>query len=187
MDKKKIKKLNLGCDRDYKEGWVNLDFHKNLKCDVVHNLNKFPWPFKDNEADFILMNHVLEHLDDVPRVMKELWRISKPGAIIRITVPYFNNFNAYRDATHKQFFTWDTLTPFTGRVSSREKKNVGYLPKLFSYRRRKLIWASTQRILLKPIVGFMNWLVNLSPDFMERRIPFWITVEALTVELRVKK
>lgn len=184
---KKLKKLNLGCDHEYKEGWVNLDAHKNLKCDVVHNLNEFPYPFKDDEFDVILLNHVLEHLEDTSRVLKELHRISKEGAIIKIEVPYFNSFNAFRDVTHIRFFTWDSLTPFTGRVSAREKRNTGYLPVLFEYVNRRLIWGGTHNKLLKPICNFMDWIVNFNPDFMERRIPFWLTSESLYIELRVIK
>jgi SAM-dependent methyltransferase len=181
------KKLNLGCDFDYKEGWINLDFHTNLKADVIHDLNNFPWPFKDNTFKFILANHVIEHLREIPKVMNELWRISKPGAIIKIVVPYFNNFNSFRDVTHINFFTWDTFSPFTGTTSAREKRKVGYLEDLFKYKSRKLIWGVTEKKILKPICLFMNWLVNVNPDFVERRIPFLITTEALEVKLIVKK
>jgi len=31
----------------------------------------------------VLINHVLEHVDDVVKTMEEVWRISKPGAIIK--------------------------------------------------------------------------------------------------------
>ena len=186
MTEIKSKKLNLGCDFDYKEGWTNLDQYSS-RADVVHNLDKYPWPFKNNTFDYVLASHVLEHLENLPRALNELWRISKSGAIIEIKVPYFNNFNAFRDATHKRFFTWDTLTPFTGRVSSKEKENVGYFHKLFDYSSRKLVWGSTRNPILNIICKIMNSLVNISPEFMERRIPFWITVEAIHIKLRVKK
>ena len=35
-------KLNLGCGHDYVDDWVNVDFYDNSKCDVVHDLEKFP-------------------------------------------------------------------------------------------------------------------------------------------------
>ena len=41
----KLKKLNIGCGKDYKDpklGWVNLDFNSDYKTDIRHNLNKFP-------------------------------------------------------------------------------------------------------------------------------------------------
>jgi SAM-dependent methyltransferase len=45
------------------------------------NLNEFPYPFKEKEFDFIICNHVLEHLDDPVRVCAEFSRISKAGYI----------------------------------------------------------------------------------------------------------
>ncbi len=36
-------------------------------------------PFKDNEFDVILCNHVLEHIPDDAKAMHELYRIMKPG------------------------------------------------------------------------------------------------------------
>ncbi len=45
------------------------------------DLNRFPYPFKEKEFDFIICSHVLEHLDDPVRVCAELSRISKAGYI----------------------------------------------------------------------------------------------------------
>lgn len=36
-------------------------------------------PFKDNEFDVILCNHVLEHIPDDTKAMNELYRVLKPG------------------------------------------------------------------------------------------------------------
>jgi len=36
-------------------------------------------PFKDNEFDVILCNHVLEHVKDDKKAMSELYRVMKPG------------------------------------------------------------------------------------------------------------
>ena len=46
-------KLNLGCGRDIREGYVNLDKAGLDGVDVVHDLNVFPYPFEDNEFDEI--------------------------------------------------------------------------------------------------------------------------------------
>jgi|SRR3989338_5434853 len=111
-----IKKLNLGCGKDVKEGYVNLDNIKLGGVDVVHDLNKFPYPFQDNHFDEIYTNHVLEHLTDLVRVMKELYRITKNNGVIRIKVPYFNCQGAYQDPTHKRFFTYVTFDYFLNNV-----------------------------------------------------------------------
>ena len=67
-------KLNIGCMDDYKEGWINLDYNKNIKADVYHNLNNIKYPFDDNMFDEVLASMVLEHVDDVKKVIMELHR-----------------------------------------------------------------------------------------------------------------
>jgi ubiquinone/menaquinone biosynthesis C-methylase UbiE len=44
-------------------------------------------PFKDNEFDIILCNHVLEHIPDDTKAMEELYRILKPGGFGVFQIP----------------------------------------------------------------------------------------------------
>lgn len=44
-------------------------------------------PFKDKEYDFILCNHVLEHIPDDTKAMQELYRILKPGGTAILQIP----------------------------------------------------------------------------------------------------
>ena len=60
-----MKKLNLGCGKKILKGYINLDCVKFPGVDKVHNLNKYPWPFKDNEFDEIYCDNILEHLDGI--------------------------------------------------------------------------------------------------------------------------
>jgi len=111
MENHKNKKiLELGCGRKpYKpkegEVVVHLDKVKLPDVEVVWDLNKFPWPFKDNEFDVVIASHVLEHLDNLIRVMEEIQRITKPGGLVKIKVPYAKHSDAFTDPTHKHFFT----------------------------------------------------------------------------------
>ena len=106
-------KLNLGCGRDIREGYVNLDKVGLEGVDVVHDLNVFPYPFEDNEFDEIYCSHVLEHVDDLLGVVEELSRISKPGGRIKVVAPYFASQGAFNDPTHKRFFTYKTFGYFS--------------------------------------------------------------------------
>ncbi len=98
-------KLNLGCGNKKIEGFIGVDKVKSTKADIIHDLNRFPYPFKDNSADEILMDNVLEHLEDTIKVMEELYRICKNKAKIKIYVPYAKSDGAFTDPTHKRFFT----------------------------------------------------------------------------------
>ena len=44
-------------------------------------------PFEDNSFDFILCNHVLEHIPDDTKAMGELYRILKPGGTAILQIP----------------------------------------------------------------------------------------------------
>ena len=82
-------KLNLACGERYMGGYINLDNNKNIKADIYHDINTFPWPFKDNEFDEIFCHHILEHVEDLLKTMEEIWRISKNKSRI---FPIFTNF-----------------------------------------------------------------------------------------------
>lgn len=106
-------KLNLGCGDDYREGYVNVD-NGHCKKDVDHDLENFPYPFEDNSFSEIVMQHCIEHIsrENFPVLVKELHRISKPGATLHISAPYYLSRNAYTDFTHKNFMTEESFSYF---------------------------------------------------------------------------
>lgn len=59
-------------------------------------------PFVDNSFDFILCNHVLEHISDDKKAMKELYRILKPGGIGIFQIP--------QDLTREKTFEDNSIT-----------------------------------------------------------------------------
>jgi len=106
-----MKKLNLGCGKDIKPGYVNLDVAKLPGVDVVWDINKLPLPFKKEEFDEIYCKDILEHVEYIP-LLKELHRILKKGEKIIIRVPHFTSKNAYADPTHRKYFSRETLSYF---------------------------------------------------------------------------
>lgn len=57
-------------------------------ADVKFDLHDIP--FADNTYDVIFCNHVLEHVEDDARCMRELYRVLKPGgfAILQVPIDY---------------------------------------------------------------------------------------------------
>ena len=45
-------------------------------------------PFKNNSFDFIICNHVLEHIPDDTKAMQELYRVLAPSGTAIVQVPY---------------------------------------------------------------------------------------------------
>lgn len=104
-----MKKLNLGCGEDYREGWINLDCRSDIKTDIKWNINKIPYPFKDNTFDEILLKMILEHTNFPTNILKEIIRISKKNAKIVLIVPHADSYAAKSDLQHKNFFTENTF------------------------------------------------------------------------------
>lgn len=140
----KVNKLNLGCGKDIREGFVNVDCFKFEGVDRVCNLNKYPYPFEDNFFDFIFAKDILEHLDNPEQCIKELWRISKPKGKIQIHVPNYTGVDAWGDLTHKRPFSRHSFIHFDIECkkntsllsSSKEKFKIDVeleIPKLYSY------------------------------------------------------
>ena len=48
-------------------------------------------PFDSNQFDFIICNHVLEHIPDDTQAMKEIYRVLAPGGTAILQVPYDKN------------------------------------------------------------------------------------------------
>ena len=59
-------------------------------------------PFKDNQYDVILCNHVLEHIPDDTKAMQELYRVLKPGGMAILQIP--------QDLSRATTFADDTIT-----------------------------------------------------------------------------
>lgn len=100
-----MKILDVGCGKTKRAGAIGIDKNPKTQADVIHDLNCFPYPFDDNQFDRIICDSVLEHLDDLFRVMEEIHRILVPDGIVEINVPYYTSFDAFTDPTHRHFFT----------------------------------------------------------------------------------
>ena len=75
-------------------------------------------PFKDNEIDEVLAEHVFEHIRNFTGLMHELRRVCKNNAKIKIRVPFYNSCEQFTDPTHVRFFT-----PFTFDYFDNTKNN----------------------------------------------------------------
>jgi len=95
-------RLDIGCGERKQANWVGMDIRRVKGVDIVHDVQKFPYPIKDNACFQILLSHLWEHIEPKHRVsmMNELWRIMKPEGQLLIAVPYFLSFGATQDPTH---------------------------------------------------------------------------------------
>ncbi|MEO2064804.1 MAG: methyltransferase domain-containing protein [Christiangramia sp.] len=79
--------------------YTTTDLHSPL-ADVKADICNLP--FKDNSFDFILCNHVLEHIPDDTKAMQELYRILRPGGTAILQIP--------QELDREQTFQDDSIT-----------------------------------------------------------------------------
>lgn len=117
--------LHIGCGPNSKEGDVGIDILAGPAVDHVHDLNVTPWPVGDSEFDAVIAVDVLEHLDNIPPVMAELYRVCCDGATIRVQVPSSTSPDVAIDSTHRRGFSYQTFEYFD---STKPLYRFGYLP-----------------------------------------------------------
>jgi SAM-dependent methyltransferase len=149
------RKLNLGCGHDIKDGWVNLDVAPLEGVDVVHDLEDLPLPFEDESFDYIECINILEHVRELPDVMRELHRILVPGGRLYIMGPHFTSYTWPTDPTHRRAFAINTFEFFT--ATSLHERGY-YFDFAFSSVAMRAI--GFQKVLFQPWNWVVEWLVN---------------------------
>jgi SAM-dependent methyltransferase len=118
-----VKKLNLGCGFDKRQDFVNADNFAECEPDVFCDLESFPYPFADNEFEYVLMKHVLEHVGAAfpvfKQIMQELYRITSPNGIVEIHVPHYGHYTFWADPTHVRGFS-----DLTFRMMSKAQNDI---------------------------------------------------------------
>jgi len=97
-------KINIGCGKDIKEGWVNCDFFPVNDAVIKIDLKTLPLPFPDNSADEILLSHVLEHMENRYDIITDLHRILKKGGLLRVKLPIHANRVEHASFYHQKNF-----------------------------------------------------------------------------------
>lgn len=178
--------LVLGCG---KKGYsssqgdtiITVDINEHVGADVIHNLDVFPYPFQDNEFDVVHMDNVLEHLDNIVKVIEELHRITKSGADVTIIVPYFRSIWACLDPTHRHFFTVDTLSYFDQDHMYHHR--YAYSPVKFSMERKEFNENIDKSWFRRLVLPFANkW-----PNFYETYFSHLYPMEDLTYHMKTVK
>ncbi len=177
-----MKRLNLGCGKKILSGYINTDVAKLKGVDVVHNMEKFPWPFKNNEFDEILTIHVLEHVSDLCKTMEEIYRISKNNALIKIRVPYFASPEHHNDPTHKRKFTYNTFDYFTAQHYDY------YSDARFEIIKKNIFFFTGKEFMKSKWFSFpFDFLINISPTIYQRFFCYLFPASEIHFLLKVKK
>lgn len=151
--------LDVGCGVNKQPGALGIDRNRNTSADVVCDLDRRFYPFRDSTFDEARAIHVVEHVADVIAFIEELHRVVRPGGRIIVVTPHYTDFSSFCDPTHR----WH-LNSFSFRYFGEDHAGFGY----YSDVRLREISVCVRLLAFWRYLGF-EWLVNAFPRF--RR--FW--------------
>lgn len=93
-----------------------------------------PWtlccglPFEDHSIESIITHHALEHVGEgfIP-LMDDIYRVLKPGGILRVIVPLFPSHTAVADPDHCRYFMEGSFASFCGHLGSEDNPTGSWL------------------------------------------------------------
>lgn len=82
-------KLDLGSGNSSDKDYVKMDVYPFSNADVIHDMEKIPYPFQSESFDVIRSHHSLEHCSfpRVQEILSECFRLLKPNGYLKIEVP----------------------------------------------------------------------------------------------------
>lgn len=173
MKNKKVR-INLGGGIKNMEGFLNIDILPIRGVDIVADLNN-GIPLEDNSVDEIVALSILEHLNDTRFIMEEMYRVCVNNSKITITVPYLKSTAAFKDPTHKSFFSEETFKYF-----DRGFIEKGLLPNYNFKCNFKIEKISCKYYHQKGIRAYL-----LNNRFFKKF--FWDIIKTITIELKAVK
>jgi SAM-dependent methyltransferase len=172
--------LHMGPGREEPFG-VKVDNQLAVRPDVLVDLNRPPYPFRENTFDAAYAFSVIEHLDNFFGVFAELHRILRPGGFIVVLTPHFSNDGSYIDPSHRLHLSarsFDYFIEGTDIFAS-----YGFYSKTRFKIRERLLMIEPPWCYLP---GLQD-LVNRAPALYERHLCYLVRGRGLYVELEAVK
>ena len=164
--------LDLGCGPSKRlPDHIGVDTISYACVDLVGDVFDVLFLLPDESVDGIYTSHFLEHIADLPKLLGEIERVLKPGALIKVVVPHFSNAYFYSDPTHKITFGLYTFCYFAeSNLFSRKVPHYGRSPKL-TLSKVKLNFKSDRpfyfRYAFKRAVGLLVNISTYTQEFYE--------------------
>ncbi|MEK7404714.1 MAG: class I SAM-dependent methyltransferase [Acidobacteriota bacterium] len=175
-----LRTLDVGCGINKHPGAIGIDRNPASRADVLGDLDRFPYPFRDGSFDRVRAVHVIEHVSDVVRTMEEFHRLLKPGGRVYLVTPHYTDFSSFCDPTHR----WH-LNSFSFRYFGEDHAGFGY----YSPARFREISVRVRLLAFWRCLGF-GLLVNGSARFRrfwEHYLCFLVRGKVVEFELEARK
>lgn len=170
-----MRRINVGCGMDIREGWDNLDSHTAYGANIIHDLNKLPLSIPNETYDHTQASHVIEDFTETLPLINELVRITKTNGTLTIEVP--NETCAWDNPAHKKAFTAISfiflcdLQAYNQKTKLKIKKIIYYLPHTNTIQSRAISF-------INPAVWNIIGYRIMNHTFLKYLFPYvWIRIE----------
>ena len=191
IDSGKLLKLDLGGGPNKKKDCYGVDHLELEGVDIVADLNSPLTLLPDNCAELVYSNHVLEHIENLEGLLREIHRITIPDGRIEITVPHFSNPYSYSDPTHLRFFGLYSMYYY---VDKSEHPPIRKIPAFYSDIRFHIEKINIEFFrkdrLDKLVEPIFSRLINKNitwQDFYERRLSGVVSARQIRYIMKVAK
>jgi SAM-dependent methyltransferase len=118
-DLKGLMKIDIGGGLFPRAGYTTIDMED---ADIIWNLDN-GIPLEDNSVGVINASHVIEHLRDPIKTMKEIHRVLAHGGWAFIEVPSTDGRGAWQDPTHVSFWNENSFWYYTKQSHAQFIRN----------------------------------------------------------------
>jgi SAM-dependent methyltransferase len=166
------REVDLGCGAVRRApGAIRADISRDVHPDVLVNAAG-GLPFRTGSLARVWCFDLVEHMPDIPALLREVHRVLEPGGSIVLTTPHFSCANSWTDPTHQQHLGWRSFDYFTAEHDLRY-----YSTARFRIRRRVL------RFHGGPVDAVIRRVAERWPDFYEHRLAWMFPAWYLEFEL----
>lgn len=172
----KLIKLNLGCGNKKVKNYIGLDKYPCAAVDIICDITE-TLPFINDSVDSVLLDNVIEHIWDIPKLMAEIIRACKYGAEIVIITPHFTSIASWKDPTHVHHLSYFSTDHFQ-KKGALHYMNLG--GKAIHVKKRMLSFGGG-------LLGLIGRLIfSISPEYYEKKYCFLFRASTITWVLQVQ-
>lgn len=118
-DDRKLLKVDLGGGINSRPGYLTIDLEGgHITCDLNDGI-----PLEDNSVGVINASHVIEHLKDPLKTMREIHRVLAHGGWAFIEVPSTDGRGAFQDPTHVSYWNENSFLYYLDKDMAKYIRN----------------------------------------------------------------
>lgn len=183
--------VELGCGNKAQPNRIGIDRLNLPGVDIVADLEQGLSFLPDNSVDRIYSKSVLEHIDNLEGLMREIWRVLKASGRNELFVPHFSNPYYYSDYTHRRFFGLYSFEYFSKEQKHFHRKVPSFYQDIdFETESMTLQFTSPWK-WRKPVKVLAQKIFNLNAwwqEFYEENLCYLVPCHGIHATLRpIKK